>query len=431
MKSKDDGVDMVDSKSLLPGMFVELDVGWLAHPFPVGSFKITSAKQIETLRALGPEQFRINLAKSDHYSPEPAAVSATPVQDAAAIVRAQATQREALVRQQRAELLALQQRSLVVCERRFGDAVRQYKKILEALPAQPKSAAQHCHALVSTFVCDMQGDGDSAIRLLSEAAGDKSSMHPVNVTVVSLLLGKAMGLKQAELIDLGMAAFLHDVGKTQLPDRVRWLEDNFSTAEYRLYQDHVAKSVQAGKAMELSKGTLLAIAQHHELTDGSGFPVRAKGDNMTMGARILALVNRYDNLCNPSRPATAMTPHESLSLIFSQFKTRFDTAALSAFIRMMGVYPPGSVVQLIDDRYGMVVSVNSSRPLKPRIIVYEPGVSKDEALIVDLEDAPHLGIRRSLKPAVLPNAALDFLAPRQRVNYFFERLVDSKMGDLA
>jgi HD-GYP domain-containing protein (c-di-GMP phosphodiesterase class II) len=431
MKSKDDGVAFVEGKSLRIGMFVELDVGWLAHPFPVGSFKISTPKQIETIRGLGLERVRINRSKSDPDPEELAAAAAKAAPDPASIERAQALQREAQLRQQRAELLASQQRSLIVCERRFGDAVRQYKKMLETIPTQPKAAAEHCHTLVSTFVGDMLGDGDSAIRLLSEGAGDKSSMHPVNVTVVSLLLGKAMGLSQPELIDLGMAAFLHDVGKAQLPDRVRWLEENFSTAEYKLYQEHVAKGVQVAKAMELSKGALLAIAQHHELADGSGFPTRAKGESMTVAARILALVNRYDNLCNPSRPAAAMTPHESLSLIFSQLKTRFDTAALSAFIRMMGVYPPGSVVQLIDERYGMVVSVNSSRPLKPRIIVHEAGVSKHEALILDLEQAPNIGIRRSLKPAGLPGPAMDFLAPRQRVSYFFERVVDSQMGGLA
>ncbi len=431
MKSKDDNVELVDSKSLRIGMFVELDVGWLAHPFPTGSFKISSGKQIDTIRGLGLERVRVNLAKSDPDPEQVAAAAAKPVDVALAAERAQAAQREALQRQQRAEQLASQQRSLQQCERRFGDAVRQYKKMLETIPTQPKAAAEHCSTLVHSFVGDMLGEGDSAIRLLSEAAGDKSSMHPVNVTIVSLLLGKAMGLGQAELVDLGMAAFLHDVGKAQLPDRVRWLEENFSTAEYKLYQEHVAQSVQVAKTMELSKGALLAIAQHHELADGSGFPLRAKGESMTVGARILALVNRYDNLCNPSRPATAMTPHESLSLIFAQLKTRFDTAALSAFIRMMGVYPPGSVVQLIDERYGMVVSVNSSRPLKPRIIVHDPGVSKHEALILDLEHAPNIGIRRSLKPAGLPSAAMDFLAPRQRVSYFFERVVDSQMGALA
>jgi hypothetical protein len=75
--------------------------------------------------------------------------------------------------------------------------------------------------------------------------------------------------------------------------------------------------------------------------------------------------------------------------------------------------------------------VNSARPLKPRVIVHDPGVFKHEALILDLEQTPNVGIRRSLKPAALPPDAMDFLAPRQRVSYFFERVSDSQMGGLA
>jgi HD-GYP domain-containing protein (c-di-GMP phosphodiesterase class II) len=391
---------------------------------------LSSAKQVETIRGLGLKQVRVNTSKSD---PEPAVASPPPdiSHDVQAVARNEAAQREALLRRQRSEDLAAQHRSLIACERRFGEVVRQYRKALELIPSQPTEAAAQCQAMVDGFVGEMLSEGECAIRLLSEAAGDKSSMHPVNVTIVSLLLGKAMGLDKTELSDLGLAAFLHDVGKAQLPDRVRWLEENFSTAEYKLYQEHVAHSVKVGKSMELPKAALMAIAQHHELADGSGFPSRAKGESMTRSARILALVNRYDNLCNPSRPAVAMTPHESLSMIFAQQKTRFDTAALSAFIRMMGVYPPGSVVQLVDERYAMVVSVNSARPLKPRVLVHDAGVPRHEALILDLEQAPHVGIRRSLKPAALPGAALDFLAPRQRVTYFFERVVDSQIGALA
>jgi hypothetical protein len=169
---------------------------------------------------------------------------------------------------------------------------------------------------------------------------------------------------------------------------------------------------------------LQAIAQHHELMDGSGFPARLKGDQLSMPAKILALINRYENLCNPSRPANAMTPHEALSLIFAQLKTRFDSSVLSAFIRMMGVYPPGSVVQLTDERFAIVVSVNSSRPLKPRVFVHDPAVPKYDALILDLEKIAELGIRRSLKPTNLPRSALDYLSPRQRICYFFERAMD-------
>jgi hypothetical protein len=92
----------------------------------------------------------------------------------------------------------------------------------------------------------------------------------------------------------------------------------------------------------------------------------------------------------------------------------------------MGVYPPGSVVQLVNDRYAIVVSVNSSRPLRPRVIVHDSRVPKDEAPILDLETVPELGIRRSLKPSQLPRDALDYLSPRKRICYFFERAVGTE-----
>ena len=413
----------IDVALLRVGHYVELDVGWMAHPFPTGSFKISSPKQIEVIKGLGKKQVRVVPRKSDEPSAEAADVpseSATSIPPEAASLLTQ-EQADAEQRRLRAAMLTAQERSLIACERRFAESVRLYRKTMDMVQSQPKLATEPCLGMVNTYVTELMDNGEAAIRLLSEAAGDKSAMHPVNVTVISLLLGKAMGLNKAELIDLGMAAFLHDIGKVKLPDRVRWLEDNFSSAEYRLYQEHVPQGLAIGKGMELRSPVLLAMLQHHEMVDGSGFPSRLRGDALGTSGRILALVNRYDNLCNPSRPGSALTPHEALSLIFAQFKARFDAVTLSAFIRMMGVYPPGSVVQLIDDRFGIVVSVNSARPLKPRIILHEPGVARAEALILDLEKMPQLGIRRSLKPGNLPAAALDYLAPRQRIAYFFEQ----------
>jgi hypothetical protein len=92
---------------------------------------------------------------------------------------------------------------------------------------------------------------------------------------------------------------------------------------------------------------------------------------------------------------------------------------------MMGVYPPGSVVQLTDERYALVSAVNSSRPLKPRVLVHDPKHPREEPLPIDLETQPMLSIRRSLKPQHLPRAALDALSPRLRICYFFERARDA------
>ena len=418
---------LVPVADLRIGLYIELDLGWMAHPFPTSSFKISTERQIETLRGLGLKELRYLPEKSD----PPVSAEPRPADG----VNANAGTGEAASapppERSRSEQLRLQQRELAACERRMTDTIRQYRQVLDQVNKQPLQARDQCAALIDGFVGELLGNGESAIRLLSDGMGDKLSMHPVNVSVLSLLLGKYMGLAAPEMSELGLAAFLHDIGKAQVPDRVRWADDSFSSAENKAYQEHVAQGVLIGQRMQLAAGVLQAIAQHHELVDGSGFPGRIKGDAMSRSAKIVALVNRYDDLCNPSRPANALTPHEALALIFAQMKTRFDATVLGAFIRMMGVYPPGSVVQLNDERFAMVVSVNSSRPLKPRVIVFEPRVPKNEALILDLEREPALGIRRSLKPMTLPRSAMDYLSPRQRISYFFERAVDAAESERA
>ncbi|KQP22798.1 HD-GYP domain-containing protein [Pseudorhodoferax sp. Leaf267] len=418
---------MIDVGQLRRGLFVQLDLGWMDHPFPRGSFKISSDDQIRTIRSLGLSRVRYFPAKSDLQQSTSAqpddGTPAPPRPDPAAgqsAAQQLISEAEAL-REQRQRLLEVQQANLRHCERRFGEAVQVYERVLADVSLKPVHMRERCMALVQGCVADVLVDGEAAIRLLSEAAGERSATHTVNVMVISLLLGKALGLSATELAELGLAALLHDLGKIQLPERMRADDAGFSESERAVYREHINESVRLGKRMGLPGAALDAIAQHHEMVDGSGFPAALVGDAMSLGGRVLALVNTYDNLCNPPRLAQALTPHEALSLMFASQKQRFDGVVLGAFIRMMGVYPPGSVVQLVNDRYAIVVSVNSTRPLKPRVLVHDPSMPSEQALILDLETAPELGIRRSLKPAQLPRAALHYLAPRQRVRYFYER----------
>lgn len=422
--------ESVDISQLRLGLYVVLDMGWLSHPFPTSSFKLSQTGQIDTLRSLGLKSVKVDWSRSDATEgagPGAAQAPQTPLQAAQAAARAAAEQlaaekagRQAMERAERARLLATQQKNLQVCEKRFLETGKLYRQVQEISTAKPKDAAQQSSAMVASMLTDMSAAGEISIRLLSESAGEKSAQHPVNVMIVSLLLARAMGLSEAEMQELGVAAFLHDIGKQQVPDRVRSLVDGFNAAETRLYQEHVSFGVQAAKAMGLSTTVLLAIAQHHEGHDGSGFPKRSKGDEISPLGRILSVVNRYDNLVNPARASAALTPHEALAAIFSQYKAQCEPSVLSAFIRMMGIYPPGSVVQLSDERYALVVAVNSTRPLKPSVVVHETRVPRHEALVMDLEKMPELSIRRSIKPSLLPAASLDYLAPRFRVNYFFE-----------
>lgn len=407
----------IEVEALRVGMFIHLDVGWMSHPFPLSSFKIVSADQIATIRSLGLKRVRWSPEHSDAEGP---AVTLTLVTQPGQLRAAPVETAEAAARRERREVLAAQRADLNLCERQFAEATRECRQLTDLVVPAPAAACERAQALSRSFVSKMMVEQDLCIRLLSEAAGDKAAAHAVNVTLISLLMGRAFGFGESEMLDLGVGSLLHDIGKLDLPDRVRHREDHFSASEAKYYEEHVTHGVAHSRRMGLSAGATLVVAQHHEHSDGSGFPLRIGSDRMTPASRIVALVNRYDNLCNPHIPSKALTPHEALSLLFAQGKHKFDTAILGAFIKMMGVYPPGSIVQLTDDRFAVVVGVNSSRPLKPRVLVHDTKVPADEALIVNLERTQNLGIRRSIKPCALPREALDYLSPRPRVAYFFE-----------
>jgi putative nucleotidyltransferase with HDIG domain len=426
----------IAAEELRVGMFVHLDLGWWAHPFALSSFKISSPEQIATIRGLGLERVRWSPDKSTlddgrGAQPVPAAPEApgeiqtddTPLAEAR--TQESAEQRGA---RQRREQLAAQREAGRLCARQYNEAARSWKAATDQVLEQPRLAREAAVGLTSALLGKMLIDGEVCIRVLTEAQGDRATAHALNVAVISMLMGRVFGFSQTEMLDIGVGALLHDVGKLELPDRVRHTDPRSSPADLNLYQEHVARGVALGKRMDLSAGALLVIAQHHEMADGSGFPQRVNVDRMTGAARIVALVNRYDNLCDPAQPGHALTPHEALSLIFAQTRAKFDAPMLNAFIRMMGVYPPGSVVQLTDDRYALVTNVNSTRPLKPRVLIYDPDVPVEEALQMNLEHHVDIGIRRSLRPQQLPAPALQYLSPRQRVIYFFEPAAASHSG---
>ena len=420
---------MIEVSQVTVGMFIHLDLGWMAHPFPLSSFKLTSEEQLQILGRLGLAKVRWSPGKSDlqvNTTQLPLPLVAQLVNENTAAVSA-----TELARAEHRAALDTQRATLQVCERQYGEAASVFREMTELVLQDPKTAREQSLALTSALLDKMLVAGDLNIRLLNEAAGERSTAHALNVSIISLLLGRTFGLNRAEMMDLGVGALLHDIGKVELQPRFRSRDDGFSVAETQIYQQHVAKGVALGQAMGLAPGPLLIIAQHHENADGSGFPQRINMDRMSTGARIVALVNRFDGLCNPLLASKALTPHEALSLIFAQGRNRFDATMLNAFIRMMGVYPPGSAVQLTDDRYALVVAVNTSRPLKPRVMVHDPKIPREEALVLNLEHQADLGIRRSLKAESLPRASLDYLSPRVRTAYFFEPVGGNSASALA
>jgi HD-GYP domain-containing protein (c-di-GMP phosphodiesterase class II) len=414
----------IATADLQVGMFVHLDLGWMSHPFALSSFRIADAQQIATIRALGLARVRWSPEQSDTAprGPGKPAASAAVSDDAGVVSTPPAAAQPAR------SPLAAHRNSTDLAQRQYAEAARDWRNAAELATRDPAAAGARLAALSQALLDKMLDARELSIRTVAAAPSEYVS-HALNVGVLALLMGRMCGLSAVELQDLGVGALAHDIGKIELPPALHKADPNFTVAEMSRYRDHVGLGVTLGQRMSLTPGALLVIGQHHEHMDGSGFPQGVTGQRISTPARVCALANRYDNLCHPSRRSTAMTPHEALSLLFSQGQRQYEPALLNSFVRMMGVYPPGSVVQLTDDRYAVVESVSASRPLKPKVQVHDPAGGPEQTALIDLSQQRTLGIRRALPPEQVPAEAREHLMSRRRSVWFFEAVDDAATRD--
>jgi len=423
-----DSEHFIHPEQLQIGLFIQLDLHWMEHPFTFGSFKIKSADQIDTLKKLGLKQIRYSPIKSDVSplalipTPEDTPTSAQMAESIPVDPIAPDPALQALLHAKRERLKQHEQRQaqLDACEKAFGQAAKVVRNINAQIHTQPKETVAAADHLVEQMLDSLLSDSDIAIHLMNgKAAGDELYFHSLNVSVLALMLGREMKLSREQIHILGLASLFHDIGKSEVPDRILLKTEGLNRAEQAIVEQHCQWGVEAGHRAGLPVSVLKVIAQHHEMCDGSGYPHKLNIDKIDPLARILALVNTYDNYCNKINAAQSLTPHEGLALMFAHQKAKFDPIPLNHFIKCLGVYPPGTLVILSNECYGLVVSVNASRPLKPQVLVFDPENTPNESIVLDLEFEKGLNISKSIKVAQLPREAAFFLSPKKRMTYFF------------
>ncbi len=104
--------------------------------------------------------------------------------------------------------------------------------------------------------------------------------------------------------------------------------------------------------------------------------------------------------------------------MFSKLRGKFEPKLLQVFIRCLGVYPPGTIVQLSNGVTGMVATVNTASPMKPVLVIYDAGVPREEAILVDMERETELSIVKSIRPGLVSKEIHAYLSPRKRVSYY-------------
>ncbi|WP_165794879.1 HD-GYP domain-containing protein [Solimicrobium silvestre] len=405
---------------LCVGLYVHLDIGWLEHSFARNSFRIKNAEQIASIRKLGLKTIRIEPARCEARPLPPPPVVAPA---AAPVVEQPSAEELAMIqaKKERVERLMAEREAIARCEKEYLKAANTLKNISRNLFSRPEAAYEDADQLIQQMLDSLLAERDIAIHLMNDKiAGEEAYYHSLNVSILAMMVAKEMALPPADIKILGMGCLFHDTGKVEIPDRIVHNKFELTKAEQNLLQLHCNYGVAIAEKIGLPKGAIDIIMQHHEYADGSGYPGHLIADKISLLARIVCVINTYDNHCNRPNPADSLTPYEALVHMFAHQRKLFDPIPLNIFIRCMGVYPPGTVVKLSDGTFGMVVSVNAGKPLRPCVLIYDPSVPKNEAIILDLNKESELEVSASLRPAVLAPAVYAYLSPRKHMTYYFD-----------
>ncbi len=223
---------------------------------------------------------------------------------------------------------------------------------------------------VNNTVDSILRNPDASIWLTRIRAKDEhTAQHSMNVAALSIVMGKAMGMSAKELEDLGVCAMLHDVGKTSLPTELINKEGSLTEEEWELMKKHpkFGRDILVS-TISVYSGAADVAYSHHERVDGKGYPRGLTSDEIPLYAQIVAIAEAYDTITTKQVYREARSPSEALHILYAERGKQFDEELVIKFIDSIGIFPPGSIVEMTNGEVGIVLS-NTSDKLKPRVII--------------------------------------------------------------
>ena len=404
------------SEHLSIGHFVVLPLGWKDHPFMFSKFKIKNQEQLMILKSLGFTEIEIDWNKSDaHLRPiktESASTPSEPIKKTVTTVDPAQLQ-QALSKQLR--------RDNKRADAAYHHSLAQFRSGMGKFGLAPADAFYEIKGLIDAICRDVFTSAETKIMHLIQAqpSGDDMFYHSLNVTILCLVVAKELGWNESEAQVVCLAAFLHDVGLIKVPMTIRKKNTELSKSEDNYYKMHATYSVELIKKSESFPDAILPIiASHHERLDGSGYPKQLTEATIDQMTQLLALVDAYDSYCFPHPSQKALTPRNAIALLFKQSNTKFNRAMLEVMVKLLGIYPPGSLVMLTNEQPALVISTNNTNALKPNVLIYEIGKNENTGLILNLADES-LDILRGISFADLEEAPARYFNGHVRSCLYF------------
>ena len=194
--------------------------------------------------------------------------------------------------------------------------------------------------------------------------------HCLNVCILAICLGRHLEMDEEDLNKLGICGLLHDVGKMSVPEEILNKPGKLTEHEFKIMKAHTTQ----GRNLLMSspgiyRGAVDVAYSHHERLDGLGYPRGIKANGLSDFNRIVSIVDTYDAVTATRCYASAKTSTDALKILHDNRGTHFDPRLVNAFIDAIGLYPPGSIVELVNGQVGLVLSKNHRYRQLPKVIM--------------------------------------------------------------
>lgn len=202
--------------------------------------------------------------------------------------------------------------------------------------------------------------------------------HAVNVAVLATAVGMSLGYNRNQLIELGVGAMLHDIGKLELPKEMQNKSTRWTAEEMEIAKQHTTNGFNILRQQrDLSLLSAHVALQHHERLDGSGYPQGLKGKQIHEYAQIVAICDVYDSLTTARPWRRRYMPQDALEYLMGSGGHLFEHHLIEAFRNHIAIFPIGSGVVLNSGETGVVVRVDSYYCHRPLVRILKDGRGND------------------------------------------------------
>ncbi|TCJ11765.1 HD-GYP domain-containing protein [Parasulfuritortus cantonensis] len=359
-----DKIKKIPVEHLRPGMYVhDVNCGWMDHPFVASHFLIKDLATVRKIRELGIHDIYIDVSRGrdiDQQAPTEDEVRREIESQLIAIAEEPAAPTRTPLAEERRR-----------AERLHSEANEIVHGMIQDIRLGKQIEMEKVEPLVESMVDSIFRNPDALLPLgMLKEHDNYTFQHSVSVCTLMIAFARGLELDRPTIREIAIGALLHDVGKAKVPESILNKPAKLTEAEFAKMKSHVVQSkIILQHTPGISQIALDVAALHHERYDGTGYPNRLKGEEISLYGRMGAIVDVYDAISSDRVYHKGMPPTEALGKLLEWSKFHFDPELVRHFVRVVGIYPTGSLVRLDSGRLGIVMEQHPDRLMQPVVLV--------------------------------------------------------------